>query len=73
MAFAQSDLDLYWLHNSQRNFEETSDELQTLESYGMNVQTGTHKPLYNIVRYNTVLAITQFKEVSPKCIDYIEK
>ena len=29
--------------------------------------------LYNMVRYNTVLDITGFKEGSQKCIDYIEK
>ena len=34
---------------------------------------GTLQPLYNTVRYNTVLDITQFKNGSQKCIDYIEK
>ena len=33
----------------------------------------TLQPLYNMVRYNTVLDITQFKDGSQKCIDYIEK
>ena len=33
----------------------------------------TLQPLYNTVRYNTVLDITQFKDGSQKCIDYIEK
>ena len=33
----------------------------------------TLQPLYNTVRYNTVLDITRFKGGSPKCIDYIEK
>ena len=33
----------------------------------------TLQPLYNMVRYNTVLDITQFKGGSQKCIDYIEK
>ena len=33
----------------------------------------TLKPLYNTVHYNTVLDITQFKDGSQKCIDYIEK
>ena len=28
------------------------------------------QPLYNIVRYYTVLDITQFKDGSQKCIDY---
>ena len=33
----------------------------------------TLQPLYNTVHYNTVLDITQFKDGSQKCIDYIEK
>ena len=33
----------------------------------------TLQPLYNMVRYNTVLDITRFKDGSQKCIDYIEK
>ena len=33
----------------------------------------TPQPLYNMVRYNTVLYITRFKDGSQKCIDYIEK
>ena len=33
----------------------------------------TLQPLYNTVRYNTVMDITQFKDGSQKCIDYIEK
>ena len=33
----------------------------------------TLQPLYNTVRYNTVLGITRFKDGSQKCIDYIEK
>ena len=33
----------------------------------------TLRPLYNTVHYNTVLDITQFKDGSQKCIDYIEK
>ena len=33
----------------------------------------TLQPLYNTVCYNTVLDITRFKDVSKKCIDYIEK
>ena len=33
----------------------------------------THRPLYNTVRYNTLLDISQFKDGSQKCIDYIEK
>ena len=33
----------------------------------------TLQPLYNSVHYNTVLDITQFKDGSQKCIDYIEK
>ena len=33
----------------------------------------TLQPLYNRVCYNTVLDITQFKDGSQKCIDYIEK
>ena len=31
------------------------------------------QPLYNTIHYNTVLDITQFKDGSQKCIDYIEK
>ena len=34
---------------------------------------GTTQPLYNMIRYNTVLYLTQFKDGSQKCIDYIEK
>ena len=37
------------------------------------VITSTLQPLYNTVRYNTVLDITWFKDGSQKCIDYIEK
>ena len=37
------------------------------------VKHGTLKPLYNTVRYNTVLDITRFKDGSQNCIDYIEK
>ena len=33
----------------------------------------TLQPLYNTVRYNTVLDITLFKGGSQKCIDYIEQ
>ena len=33
----------------------------------------TPQPLYNTVRYNTVLYITRFEDGSQKCIDYIEK
>ena len=33
----------------------------------------TLQPLYNTVRYKTVLDITRFKDGSQKCIDYIEK
>ena len=33
----------------------------------------TLQPLYNMVRYNTVLDIAGFKDGSQKCIDYIEK
>ena len=49
---------------------------------GRNCRTGsstngssrsTLQPLYNTVRYNTVLDITRFKDGSQKCIDYIEK
>ena len=35
--------------------------------------TCTLQPLYNMVRYNTVLDITRFKDGTQKCIDYIEK
>ena len=34
---------------------------------------GTLQPLYNTVRFNTVLDITRFKDGFQKCIDYIEK
>ena len=43
----------------------------TGQKQGMNLNT--LQPLYNTVRYNTVLDITQFKDGSQKCIDYIEK
>ena len=33
----------------------------------------TTLPRYNTVRYDMVLDITQFKDGSQKCIDYIEK
>ena len=33
----------------------------------------TLQPLYNTVRYKTVLDITRFKDGTQKCIDYIEK
>ena len=33
----------------------------------------TLQPLYNTLRYNTVLYITRFKDGSQKCVDYIEK
>ena len=33
----------------------------------------TQQPLYNMVRYNTVLYITDVQDGSQKCIDYIEK
>ena len=41
-------------------------------------ERSTLQPLYNMVRYNmvldnTVFVITQFKDGSQKCIDYIEK
>ena len=39
----------------------------------VNKQQNTLQPLYNTVCYNTVLDITQFKDESQKCIDYIEK
>ena len=38
-----------------------------------NTDCGTLQPLYNMVCYNMVLDITQFKDGSQKCIDYIEK
>ena len=40
------------------------------------IRDGAHKkkqPLYNTVRFNTVLDITRFKDGSRKCIDDIEK
>ena len=40
------------------------------KGYGI---TCTPQPLYNMVRYNTVLCIIRFKDGSQKCIDYIEK
>ena len=33
----------------------------------------TTQPFYNTVHYNTVLYITGLKDVSQKCIEYIEK
>ena len=36
-------------------------------------ETDTLQPLYNTVRYNTVLDITWVKDGSQKYIDYIEK
>ena len=44
-----------------------------LAAGGGKVQFSTLQPLYNRVRYNTVLDITRFKDGSQKCIDYIEK
>ena len=41
-----------------------------IRNYG---NINTLQPLYNTVRYNTVLDITRFKNGSQKCIDYIEK
>ena len=35
------------------------------------LEAATLQPLYNMVRYNTVLYITRFKDGSQKCIDYI--
>ena len=37
------------------------------------IPRNTLQPLYNTVRYNTILDITRFKDGSQKCIDYIEK
>ena len=37
------------------------------------MKQNTLQPLYNTVRYNTVLDITPFKDGSQKCKDYIEK
>ena len=37
------------------------------------IQTSTLQPLYNMVCYNMALDITQTKDGSQKCIDYIEK
>ena len=48
------------------------DNSQEMSSYFLRTIT-TLQPLYNTVRYNTVLDITQFKDGSQKCIDYIEK
>ena len=42
-------------------------------SHAMTHVHGTLQALYNTVRYNTDLDITQFKDGSQKCIDYIEK
>ena len=39
----------------------------------INSKTNTLQPLYNMVCLYTVLDITQFKDGSQKCIDYIEK
>ena len=44
-----------------------------LELYNGQVLKNTLQPLYNMVRYNTVLDITRFKDGSQKCIDYFEK
>ena len=33
----------------------------------------THYPLYNTIHYSMILDITQFKDRSQKCTDYIEK
>ena len=40
---------------------------------GGSIKEYTLQPLYNIVRYNTALDITLFKDGFQKCIDYIEK
>ena len=37
------------------------------------IRQNTLHPIYNTVRYDTVLDITRFKDGSQKCIDYIEK
>ena len=49
-----------------------SDCVPWLADLGL-VLAYTLQPLYNMVRYNTILDITQFKDGSQKCIDYIEK
>ena len=36
-------------------------------------ENSTPKPFYNTIHYNMILDITQFKDGSQKCIDYIEK
>ena len=41
--------------------------------FGDSNYPSTLQPLYNMVHYNTVLDITQFKDGFQKCIDYIEK
>ena len=41
--------------------------------YSTETITSTHKPLFNTVRYNIVVDITQLKDGSQKCTDNIEK
>ena len=48
-------------------------DIQTAEKFGFSKVQGTPQPVYNTVCYNMVLDITQFKDGSQKCIDYIEK
>ena len=50
----------------------------TSSCYNLSLQVITNiknrlQPLYNTVRYNTVLDITRFKEGFQKCIDHIDK
>ena len=40
---------------------------------GLVCDENTLQPLYNMVHYNMVLDITQFKDGFQKCIDYIDK
>ena len=46
--------------------------IQKILSFLLFLQENTLKPLYNKVRYNTVLDITRFKDGFQKCIDYNE-
>ena len=48
-------------------------DIALLKQHCCTMNSNTLQPLYNTVHYNTVLDITQFKNGSQKCIDYIEK
>ena len=44
-----------------------------VNNYVIQFLANTLQPLYNTVRYNTVLDIARYKDGSQRCIDYIDK